>query len=287
MSTAKASGPASRASLLPSTPPHFLLPRRVTDHELTVVIPAFNEESRLPATLAALREYLDEWKIDYRVLVVDDGSRDGTAEVAWPLGRRFSTLVQPQQRGKGAAVRAGMLHATGLVVAFTDADLPYELSALKEAYYAIRNCECDAVFGARDLEGSEIRARRRLLRTVASEVFRTCMRVLVSREVTDTQCGLKAFSRRAALEIFSRTQIDGFAFDAEAVFLTHQLGLELRRLPVTLVNEYASTISLARHALPMLADVARVRWRAWKGEYQLDAPPLVISLPEEPARKAA
>ena len=287
MSTAQAGGQAKLASLLPGILPHFHLPRRITDHELTVVIPAFNEESRLPATLAALRKYLEDWRIDYRVLVVDDGSRDGTAEVARPFGRRFSTLVQPQQRGKGAAVRAGMLHATGQVVAFTDADLPYELSTLKLAYRSIRACECDVVFGARDLAGSEIRAKRRLLRTIASGVFRTCMRLLVSREVTDTQCGLKAFSRRAALEIFSRTTIDGFAFDAEAVFLTHQLEFELRRLPVTLVNEYASTISLARHALPMLADVAQVRWRSWKGEYHLDEPPLTIPILEEPARKAA
>lgn len=287
MSSAQASGRATQAGWLPGTPPHFALQRRATDHELTVVIPAFNEESRLPATLAALREYLNDWGVDYRVLVVDDGSRDLTSEVAAPLGRRFSTHIQPQQRGKGAAVRAGMLQATGMVVAFTDADLPYELSALRNAFHTIRDKECDVVFGARDLAGSEIRARRKILRTIASNVFRTCMRILVSNEVTDTQCGLKAFSRRAALEIFSRTTIDGFAFDAEAVFLTHQLGLELRRLPVTLVNEYASTISLTRHALPMLGDVLQVRWKAWRGEYRLDAPPVPISVPEEFVRRAA
>ena len=286
MSTARA-GRQDRMALTPAGSPHFLSQRRPTDHDLTVVIPAFNEEARLPATLADLRRYLDDWGIDYRVQVVDDGSRDATAKVAATFGRRFSTLVQPQQRGKGAAVRAGMLQATGRVVAFTDADLPYELSALQSGFKTISTGQCDVVLGARDLHESEIRAHRKILRTIASGVFRHCMRLLVSRQVTDTQGGLKVYSRSAAIEIFSRATIDGFAFDAEVVFLTHQLGLQLQKVPVTLVNEYASTISLARHALPMLLDVVRVRWRNWQGAYHLDAPRREVLETESTARRAA
>lgn len=261
----------------PANPPHFdaaPLARSVrvfspSDHDLTIVVPAYNEENRLPATLDGLKSYLDGWGVDYRVLVVDDGSRDGTARLTQGRGYRFSTVSQANA-GKGAAVRNGILHATGRVVAFTDADLPYDLDGVRMAYEAIACRECEVVFGARDLKQSEVRAPRRILRTLATWVFRGIVARLISRQVTDTQCGLKVFSRRAALEIFSRTTIDGFAFDAEVVYLTHRLSFSFVRIPVTLINEYGSTISLRQHALPMLLDVIGLRWRAWRGDYDLN-----------------
>ena len=109
------------------------------------------------------------------------------------------------------------------------------------------------------------------------------MRRLISPVVTDTQCGLKVFSLKAARQIFAMTKIDGFAFDAEVVFLAHRLHLEFQRQPVTLINEYASTISLARHALPMLADVVRLRIRAWQGAY--GALPATSQLAAGPAQR--
>lgn len=233
------------------------------DHELTVLIPAFNEAGRLPATLAGLAAFLDAWAIDYRVLVMDDGSRDGTATISDGFGPKFSTIRLARQQGKGAAIRQGMLVATGQIIAFTDADLPYDLSALKTACEWIRRGECEAVFGARDLTESRHEARRRASRIIASTVFREVVKRVISREVTDTQCGLKAFSRRAAREIFSRTTIDGFAFDAEVVLLARRLLLPFRRVPVTLVNEYSSTLSLSRHAGKMLRDVLGLGLRDW------------------------
>ncbi len=187
-------------------------------------------------------------------------------------------------------MRNGMLRATGRVVAFTDADLPYDLDGLRVAYDAICRDHCEVVFGARDLQESAVRAPRRIMRTLATWVFRSIVAQLVSRQVTDTQCGLKVFSRRAALEIFSRTTIAGFAFDAEVVFLTHRLSLPFRRIPVTLINEYGSTISLSRHALPMLMDVFALRMHAWRGEYALGTPvvvPLETPPTAEPMRPAA
>ncbi|MFN6105033.1 MAG: glycosyltransferase [Planctomycetaceae bacterium] len=246
------------------------------DHELTVVIPAYNEEQRLPQTLQGLQDYLSRWGVDYRVIVVDDGSSDGTSELVSDWGRYFSIVRQPNG-GKGSAVRRGMLQATGRIVAFPDADLPYDLDALRNGYDQIYDHSVEVVFGARDLRESTTTVSRRLGRQIAHEVFRQCMRVLVSREVGDTQCGLKIFGRRAAREVFSRCVINGFAFDAEVVYLTHALGLSFSRIPVTLVNEYASTISLSRHALPMLGDVLAMRWRALTGRMRLDSP----LLPEE------
>ncbi len=269
----------------PARPPLIVAP---ADHDLTVIIPAYNEEKRLPWTLSELTAFLDDWGVDYRVLVADDGSTDGTAALTHKLGPRCSTLRILPQGGKGRAVRIAMLRATGRVLCFTDADLPFQLTALRQGYEWICRGGCDVVFGARDVEGAENLAPRRLARRLATFAFREIVRRMVSHEVTDTQCGLKLFSRPAALEIFGRATIDGFAFDAEVVLLTHRLGLPFRRVPVTLINEFASTLSLRRNALPMLLDVIRLRLRERTGRVA-PAPQFVFAPAAAPAdrRKAA
>ena len=258
----------------------------MSDHDLTLVIPAYNEELRLPKTLTDAAAYLDEWGLDYRVIVVDDGSKDQTGTLTAGFGPRFSTIRQPNG-GKGSAVRKGLLAATGRIVAFTDADLPYDLVSLKAAYNIVTSGKSDAVFGSRDMSDSANLVERQFLRTMASAVFRGIVTFLVSRQVRDTQCGLKVFSRSAAQAIFSRATIDGFAFDAEAVFLAHCLKLRIHKVPVTLINEYASTISLSRNAIPMLLDVMRVRWRAFKGEYDFTDPAIANPEESESATRAA
>ena len=231
-----------------------------------MIIPAFNEEKRLPWTLCQIGMFLDQWGVDYRVVVADDGSADRTPELTGPLGPRFSTVRLAQHGGKGCAVRTAMLQATGRVVAFTDADLPFELSALREGYEWIHQRTCEVVFGARDIEGRQAHRRAAAGRGGSPRpASARSSNVSISREVTDTQCGLKLFGRRAAREIFSRATIDGFAFDAEVVFLTRRLRLPFRRVPVSLIHDYDSTLSLRRHALPMLWDVIWLRLREWLG----------------------
>ena len=228
------------------------------------MIPAYNEESRLPWTLAEVRRFLDGSGIDYRVLVADDGSTDGTPELAGGLGPRFSTVSLPANRGKGAAVRNAMLRASGRVMAFTDADLPFELESLHRAFEETRPTRNNAKScSARDLAEVDAPRQAKILahRSLPRGSFARSVKRLVSREVTDTQCGLKAFSHRAAQEIFSRLTLDGFSFDAEVVFLTQRLGLTFERIPVNLVREYGSTLSLRRHTLPMLRDIVGLWWR--------------------------
>ena len=256
------------------------------DHDLTLVIPAYNEESRLPKTLTDAKAQLDAWGLNYRVLVVDDGSRDATSTITQDFGRRFSTIRQTNG-GKGSAVRNGILSATGRVVAFTDADLPYDLSALRRGYDLVDSQRRDVVFGSRTADGARSQVERRFLRTMASFVFRTMMMILVSRKVTDTQCGLKIFSRSAARKIFSRTTVNGFAFDAEVVYLTHQLDLSFQTIPVTLINDYATTISLTRNAIPMLMDVIGVRLKSVGGGYVMPRPITVADANSDQERKAA
>ena len=257
------------------------------DHDLTLIIPAYNEEARLPKTLSDAKAYLDAWGINYRVLVIDDGSHDATSTLTAAFGRRFSTIRQPNG-GKGAAVRNGMLSASGRVIAFTDADLPYDLTALKSAYETINQGKRDVVFGSRTVEGAASHVERRWTWTLASFVFRTIMSLLVSRQVTDTQCGLKVFSKGAARRIFSRVTVNGFAFDAEVVYLTHLLNLSFEKVAVTLVNEYSTTISLTRNAIPMLMDVIGVRLRSLRNGYHPEVERIPLEAFEEPpARRAA
>ena len=256
---------ASSLKLRPTAASETPLAAPPCDHDLTVIIPAYNEEQRLPWTLRALTDFLSHQNVDYRVLVADDGSRDATAKLSAGYGHCCSTISLDRpggKSGKGRAVRTAMLRATGRVVAFTDADLPFALSALDDGFRRILDGECEVVFGARDLDGSAGMVSRRLGRRLATRAFREVVKRLISREVTDTQCGLKLFSRRAAMEIFARTTIDGFAFDTEVVLLTERLGLPFRRIPVTLVNDYGSALSLWRDTLPMLVDVAKLWWRS-------------------------
>lgn len=261
-------------------------PPKNSDHDLTLIIPAFNEERRLPATLVAVRDFLNDWGIDYRVVVVDNGSSDNTCHLTNNFDDRFSTILQPLS-GKGAAVRKGMLLATGSIVAFTDADLPYDLAALRRGVELVNGGQCEIAFGARDVAGASVAVKRRWLRTIASSVFRGIVRRLVSRKITDTQCGLKIFSRGAAIEVFSRAKINGFAFDAEVVFLSRRLGFKHSCVPVRLINEEGSTLSLTRHALPMLIDVLKIRWQELSGDYRQDVLEFPQTVSEIPTKRAA
>jgi dolichyl-phosphate beta-glucosyltransferase len=250
--------------------------------DLTVVVPAYNEASRLPRALDGLATWCASQDLAIEVLVVDDGSRDATARAAaaHPLGCGVVRLTH--NRGKGAAVRAGMRLGRGRIVAFTDADLPYDLAALRWGCDVIAAGIADVVYGGRDLDGSVESVVRSAARSLASRCFRTITRHLIARDVGDTQCGLKVFRRDAAREIFSRVQTDGFAFDAEAILVARRLGYASARVPVRLVNEAGSTVSLRRHAPAMVRDIVAARLR-----HGISAGPATAPVPSHEVLQAA
>lgn len=250
--------------------------------DLTVVVPAYNEASRLPRALDGLAAWRASQDLAVEVLVVDDGSRDATARAAaaHPLGCGVVRLVH--NSGKGAAVRTGMRLGRGRVVAFTDADLPYDLAALRWGCDVIAAGIADVVYGGRDLDGSIETVSRSSARSLASRCFRTVTRHLIARDIGDTQCGLKVFRRDAAREIFSRVQTDGFAFDAEAILVARRLGYASARVPVRLVNEAGSTVSLRRHAPAMVRDIVAARLR-----HRLSAGPATAPVPAHEILQAA
>ncbi len=238
----------------------------MTRPDFSVVVPAFEEEGRITAAVERLREELLV-PGGVEIVVVDDGSRDATAEAARRAGAD-QVLSLPVNRGKGAAVRAGMLASKGRALAFTDADLAYPPAQLLRLLHEVE-AGFDVVIGSRRHVETTTLVRARRLREVSGRLFNLVSRLAVLPSYVDTQCGLKAFEAEAARVLFSRTRVDGFAFDVELIYLTRRYGLSLREVPVELANQQTSTVRLLRDGPLMMRDLLRVRRWGRTGVYDL------------------
>lgn len=238
---------------------------------LSVVVPAFREADAIGATVERIRDELDRVARDggLEVVVVDDGSGDGTADAARAAGAD-QVLAFPANRGKGAAVRAGMLAATGRTLVFTDADLSYAPAQIERLLAAVED-GWDVVVGNRYHEGSTTIVAASALRQVGGRAINLATRAVLVGPHQDTQCGLKAFRSDVARTIFGHSRIDGFAFDVEVLHLVERYGLSLQEVEVEVVNSDASTVHVVRDALLLLADLARIRRGDATGTYDLSA----------------
>lgn len=236
---------------------------------LSVVVPAYECADQIGATIGRLVEELEAvvGRGGLEVVVVDDGSADGTGAAAVAVGAHV-VLRQPRNRGKGAAVRTGVLAARGAVVAFTDADLAYEPSLLLRLVEAIDGGAAIAI-GSRTAGGSASVARP--IRALGSRVVNLVARLAVRAPFGDTQCGLKAFRHDVARPIFERCRIDGFAMDIEVLHLAERSGLAVVEVPVTPRATERSTVRLGLDTIRLLLDVARIRWASARGAYDLPA----------------
>lgn len=236
---------------------------------LTVVVPAFNEERRLGATLARIAGYVNSNALDAEILVVDDGSADTTAQVAAEglRGSRGRVLRNAGNRGKGYSVRRGVLEAAGRWVLLTDADLssPIEEHAVLAA--AVRDLDSDVAIGSRGVDPSKVEIRQNLVRQGMGKTFNFAIRAMTGLPFRDTQCGFKLMDRSRVRPIFETMVVDRFAFDVEFLFLCQRFGLRVREVPVVWRNAPGSKVSMFRDPLNMLLDVARVRWRFRRGLY--------------------
>jgi dolichyl-phosphate beta-glucosyltransferase len=235
---------------------------------LSVVIPAFREVEMIGSTVERVRTALaDVGAVE--VVVVDDGSGDGTAAAAREA--KADVVVElAANRGKGAAVRAGMLAAHGRTRAFTDADLSYAPDQLVRLLDAIEG-GADVVVGDRYHEGSTTLVEAGRLRQVGGRAINLATRAVLVGRHPDTQCGLKAFRGEVAEVLFPHCQIDGFAFDVELIHLVERYGLSLVEVPVEVANSDRSTVHVVRDALRLLVDLARIRRAGAAGAYDLDA----------------
>ena len=227
---------------------------------LSVVIPAYNEEKRLPQSLAAVMDFLVKQPYASEIIVSDDGSQDRTVALSNELLREFphQILVTPQNRGKGHAVRQGMLAATGSYVLFTDADLSTPIEEVAR-FLACLEKDQDVVIGSRALPGSQVEIHQNFLRETMGKVFNFIAQMWAFKGVHDSQCGFKCFRREAAQKLFSLQKLDGFSFDVEIVYLAQKLGLRLLELPVIWRNSAQSRVQVFRDPLMMFWDVLRIR----------------------------
>ncbi len=223
---------------------------------LSVIIPIYNESARIGQTIQTLRHRLDPCR-PFELLIVDDGSTDDTAAIVTEQAAqdaRVHLLRQTTNRGKGSAVRAGMLAASGPWRLFVDADLPVPVPQLEALAKRLEGA--DVVIASRDARQL---AHRSLPRRAASAGFNRLVRAAFDLRMADTQCGIKAFRRHAAHAIFSRCRVESFAFDVEVLLLARRLGCSLTEYPVRIGQSGLSTVNLAAHAWPVLRDVARLR----------------------------
>ncbi len=236
---------------------------------LSVVVPAFNEERRLPGTLPRIVAYFEKAGLDAEVLVVDDGSSDSTARIASEFlrGHRGRLLRNPENRGKGFSVRRGVLESAGRWVLLTDADLSAPVEEHAKLADAVRGHDLDVAIGSRALDESRVEVRQNFVRQFMGKSFNRIIRVMTGLRFRDTQCGFKLLDRERTKPLFDRMVVDRFAFDVEFLFLCDRFGLKVREVPVVWRNSPVSRVSLVGDPVNMFFDVARVRWRFRRGLY--------------------
>jgi glycosyltransferase involved in cell wall biosynthesis len=242
------------------------------NRSISIIIPAYNEEKRLPGTLERIAAYLDrtEWSFT-EIIVVDDGSSDGTAAV----GERFAetrrgvrVLRNPGNRGKGYSVRHGMLEAKAEWALFSDADLSAPIEELDKLWQALSKEPAEVAIGSRALNRTLIGVHQSTFREYGGRAFNLILRVITGLPFWDTQCGFKLFRGDAAREVFHRQHAEGFGFDAEVLFIARHLGYRILEIPVRWNHVEGTKMRLFSDTLRMVLDLVTIRWNQFRGRYK-------------------
>ena len=236
--------------------------------DLSIIIPSYNEDSRLPATLERIAAYLLTYGREAEVLVVDDGSKDGTAAVAESFRSkipRLRVVSNGVNRGKGYSVRHGMQEARGRITLFTDADLSAPIEEAGKLLGALETN--DVAIGSRAMDRSLISVHESPFREFAGIIFNKIVRSILWLPFVDTQCGFKAFRRERCGILFEQQTIEGFGFDPELLFLARRHGLRAVEIPVRWGHSPATKVSMLHDSIQMFIDVFAIRWNELRGRY--------------------
>ncbi len=235
----------------------------------SIVIPAYNESARITASLEKILAYIAQNHWDAEVLVVNDGSRDNTADIV----RQFATrnpivrlIENPGNRGKGYSVRNGMLQARGDVQIFSDADLSAPIYEAKRLVDALQQ-GADVAFGSRWLEADTQTERQPILRQIAGRAYNLLLRLILGLNYKDTQCGLKAFTREASEKIFTRQKIERWGFDPELLFIARKFKMKTVEVPVEWAHDDRSKINPVVDGFKMGLEMLKIRWNGLSGRY--------------------
>lgn len=237
---------------------------------LSVVIPAYNEETRIAKSLEKIYLYLQQQSYTYELIVVDDGSRDQTIRVVTDIFKRIEhgvLLVNERNRGKGYSVRRGMLASTGEYVVFSDADLSTPIEEV-EKLLPVLTQGYDVAIGSRGLKESDVRVHQPFYREYMGKVFNMLIRMLMLTQFHDTQCGFKGFRGDVARRLFALLTLERFSFDVEVLFLAARQGCKIKEVPVQWFNEPNTRVNALRDSSRMFQDVLMIRYNAWTGKYR-------------------
>ena len=254
----------------PIPEPYEGLVAGVTEHpHYSIVIPAYNESARIPATLQSILSYVRAKGWTTEIIVVNDGSRDTTAEVVREFARtspEVRLVENPGNHGKGYSVRHGMLQAVGDVVMFTDSDLSAPIEEAELLFAAIAQ-GADIAIGSRWLEKGRQTHRQPLYRQFFGRCFNAVTRAVMGLKFADTQCGFKAFTRDAAQTVFQLQTIEGWGFDPEILFIAVKRGYRVDEVPVSWAHDESTRMSYLKDGMKMLREIATIRWNALRGLY--------------------
>jgi len=236
---------------------------------LSLIIPAYNEGARLPVTIPQIVDYLQQQEFTSEVIIVDNNSSDETAQISKDFAAQFPFIrvLSESMQGKGAAVRTGMMAATGEYLFMADADLSMPISELEKFLPPVLE-NYDVAIASREVPGS-VRYNEPIYRHLMGRVFNLIVKIIAVPGYQDTQCGFKSFRRTVALDILQGQTIDGWAFDVELLFIARRLGYEILEVPIDWYYRANSRISPFRDAIEMVREVARIRLNGWKGNYDL------------------
>jgi dolichyl-phosphate beta-glucosyltransferase len=236
---------------------------------LSIVIPAYNEAERIGRTLERIGAFFESSGLTFEIIVVSDGSTDSTDEVVTTYARRNGRtrlISYSPNRGKGCAVRRGMIEARSENVLLTDADLATPIEDIGKLQEVIRG-GYEVAVGSRALEESRVEGWRPWYRVLSGRIFNRVVQLLAVPGIHDTQCGFKLFSGGSATRIFSVSLIDGFGFDVESLYLARKLGYRIGEIPVRWSNSPSTKVSVMRDTLPMFCEVLQIRYNDWKRKY--------------------
>ena len=246
----------------------------------SIVIPAYNESARLRSTIEKILAHMQADRWDAEILVVNDGSSDDTAAIvrSFSAHNRAVRLIQnPGNRGKGYSVRNGMLHAHGEIVLFSDADLSSPIEEADKLFSAIA-AGSDIAMGSRWLRPELQTQRQPLYRQFYGRIFNLALRLVLGLHYRDTQCGFKAFTRRAAHMIFPLQHIERWGFDPEVLYLAQKFGLKVDEVPVKWAHRDGTRLNPLRDGIRMFGEMLKIRWYSFTGKYEPGSPSAVTSL---------
>ena len=242
----------------------------MTSPELSIIVPAYNEEALIVSTLDGLDSYLSARPETYEIIVVDDGSEDKTFRCIqdWKETNRadLHLLINERNMGKGISIRRAVMASRGRFIIFIDTDLPYELHAIHDFLRALRSGH-DLAIGSRVLPGSEVKGVP-ILRYISGQIFSWMVQAVLFQGLPDTQCGFKSFRSAAAREIFRRLTISEFGFDVEMLFVARKLKLDIQPVPVQMIDHrHRSRVRLIVDSFKMFTNLFMVRWNDLQGKY--------------------